>query len=113
MTQTHRVFAAAFMDLSGAYDSVDRELLFRKLGSGWPHTRWPCYTAWQCIMTIHRQERRRLQPALHRRVRAAAGMPAHTTLFNLFIWDLHNRLSEACPRDGHCFAPACLVAAVQ
>ena len=31
MPAKHRIFAVAFMDLSGAYDSVDRELLFWKL----------------------------------------------------------------------------------
>jgi hypothetical protein len=31
MPAKQRVFAVAFMDLSGAYDSVDRELLFWKL----------------------------------------------------------------------------------
>ena len=31
MPAKQKVFAVAFMDLSGAYDSVDRELLFWKL----------------------------------------------------------------------------------
>jgi hypothetical protein len=88
-------FCAAFMDLSGAYDSVDRNLLFTKLeGLGMAahsiSTLRSLYEATQCIVKAHQGTHTPFQVGCGLR----QGCPLSTTLFNLFIWDLHARLAQ-------------------
>ena len=97
-----KLFAVAFMDLSGAYDSVDRTLLFRKLRQQVglaEHTvslLESLYDGTECIV---KAELGTSQPfAVTCGLRQ--GCPLSTTLFNLFIFDLHNRLTEICHGCG-------------
>ncbi len=88
-------FCAAFMDLSGAYDSVDRNLMFAKLeGLGMAahsiNTLQSLYEATQCIVKAHHGTHAPFLVECGLR----QGCPLSTTLFNLFIWDLHARLSQ-------------------
>ena len=87
--------SGAFMDLSGAYDSVDRNLLFTKLeGLGMAahsiSTLRSLYEATQCIVKAHQGTHAPFQVGCGLR----QGCPLSTTLFNLFIWDLHARLAQ-------------------
>jgi hypothetical protein len=95
----------AFMDLSGSYGSVDQELPFWKLEHHGAPTRHSCthpsnpadlYRGTACTAKWMGAAACPLQ------LLAACGRaaPNSTTLFNLFIWDLHRRLSEACPGAG-------------
>jgi hypothetical protein len=96
-----KIFAAAFMDLSGAYDSVNRNLLFDKLVNigVQPHTiklLKSLYTNNQCIVKCAQGT---AQPFLvHCGLRQ--GCPLSTTLFNLYIYDLQAHLHRACPDAG-------------
>ena len=100
-TKQGKIFAAAFMDLSGAYDSVDRGKLFEKLqGLGLTeHTIGlfrSLYTNNQCIIKC--QAGTSMPFSIGCGVRQ--GCPLSTTLFNLYIHDLHSRLTSHCPGQG-------------
>ncbi len=92
----------AFMDLSGAYDSVDRELLFWKLehqlgvAAHTLQTLRSLYCGTTCTVKVDGCCSLPLSVACGLR----QGCPLSTTLFNLFIWDLPQRLREACPGAG-------------
>ena len=102
MPAKHRIFAVAFMDLSGAYDSVDRELLFWKLehqlgiAAHTLATLRDLYRGTACTVKVDGCCSLPFAVACGLR----QGCPLSTTLFNLFIWDLHHHLSEACPDAG-------------
>jgi hypothetical protein len=92
-------FGAAFMDLSGAYDSVDRNLLFIKLQSlGMSQhtlgTLRHLYSRCQCITKC----KKGTHAAFAVNIGLRQGCPLSTTLFNLYIWDLHQRLQQAGPQ---------------
>jgi hypothetical protein len=98
-----KIFGAAFMDLSGAYDSVDRELLFQKLkhkiGIA-EHTLAllrSLYTNNHCTIKCGRSY------SLPFEVRCGLrqGCPLSTTLFNLYIHDLHERIRADCKYTVH------------
>jgi hypothetical protein len=94
--------AVAFMDLSGAYDSVDREALFWQLehqlcaAAHTLQTLRSLYCATTCTVKVDGCCSRLFGVACGLR----QGCPLSTTLFNLFIWDLPQRLREACPGSG-------------
>jgi hypothetical protein len=96
-----KIFAAAFMDLSGAYDSVNRSLLFDKLVNIGVQLHTikllkSLYTNNQCIVKCTQGT---AQPFLvHCGLRQ--GCPLSTTLFNLYIYDLQAHLHRACPDAG-------------
>jgi len=94
-------FAVAFMDLSGAYDSVDRELLFRKLlllgmSEHSVSILRDLYCNTQCVVKCEKGTHTPFAVGVGLR----QGCPLSTTLFNLFIHDLHARLLVACPAAG-------------
>ena len=94
-------FGAAFMDLSGAYDSIDRTLLFtklRNLGMA-EHTvalLESLYTSTSCIVKCPQGTAQPFE--VHCGLRQ--GCPLSTTLFNLFIWDLPAYINSKCPGEG-------------
>ena len=109
MPAKQRVFAVAFMDLSGAYDSVDRGLLFWKLEHQLGVAAHTLQTLWSLSSVA---------PPAQANVDGCCcslpfgvvcslrqGCPFSTTLFNLFIWDLPQRLREACPGAGVAIGP--------
>ena len=102
------VFAAAFMDLSGAYDTVDRELLFcrleRQLGVA-AHTLAVLRSLYQDTACVVKCGGGCSLP-FSVRCGLRQGCPLSTTLFNLYIWDLHQRLVAACPGVGVRVGPA-------
>ena len=86
-------FCIAFMDLSGAYDSIDRDLLFSKLGGlGMAahsiDTLRSLYDGTQCIVKAQQGTFAPFPVGCGLR----QGCPLSTTLFNLYIWDLHAQL---------------------
>ena len=86
-------FAVAFMDLSGAYDSIDRGRLFETLQRlGMPdksiNTLKHLYAETQCIAKCEKGT----HTPFHIGVGLRQGCPLSTTLFNLYIWDLHQQL---------------------
>jgi hypothetical protein len=94
-------FAVAFMDLSGAYDSVDRDLLFHKLHNLGMSDRSlgllrSLYQATQCIAKCDQGTSQPFTVGCGLR----QGCPLSTTLFNLFIWDLHKRITTECKGCG-------------
>ncbi len=98
-------FAVAFMDLSGAYDSIDRERLFHKLkhlGMSDPtiSTLKHLYAGTQCIVRCEKGTHSPFSIGVGLR----QGCPLSTTLFNLYIWDLHKQLRStgAGVRIGDC-----------
>jgi hypothetical protein len=97
-----KLFATAFMDLSGAYDSIDRNLLFHKLqkhiglSDHTLSTLRSLYNNTQCIV---KSSQGTSQPfAVNCGLRQ--GCPLSTTLFNLFIHDMHVRLQRSCRDCG-------------
>ena len=94
------IFGAAFMDLSGAYDSIDRTVLFQKLHNlnVSQHTiqlLQHLYSDTKCIIKC---EQGTSQPfAVYCGLRQ--GCPLSTTLFNLYICDLHAKL-QACKYEN-------------
>ena len=95
------------MDLSGAYDSVDRELLFWKLehqlgvAAHTLQTLRSLYSGTSCTVKVDGRCSLPFDVACGLR----QGCPLSTTLFNLFIWDLPQRLREACPGAGVATGP--------
>jgi exonuclease III len=93
-----KIFAAAFMDLSGAYDSVDRDLLFCKLENCVGLTSHSLgllrslYTDNQCVVKCGRSYSHPFAVGCGLR----QGCPLSTTLFNLFIHDLPSRIHTEC-----------------
>ena len=93
-----KIFAAAFMDLSGAYDSVNRELLFYKLQHSVGLTSHSLgllrslYTDNQCIVKCGLSYSHPFAVGCGLR----QGCPLSTTLFNLFIHDLPSRIHAEC-----------------
>ena len=93
-----KIFAAAFMDLSGAYDSVDRELLFHKLQFSVGLTSHSLdllrslYTDNQCVVKCGYSYSHPFAVGCGLR----QGCPLSTTLFNLFIHDLPSRIRAEC-----------------
>jgi hypothetical protein len=108
MTGKQKVFAVAFMELSGAYDSIDRKLLFWKLEHQLgiaDHTLdilRDLYCGTDCVVKGEGCCSLPFGVACGLRL----GCPPSTTLFNLFIWDLHRCLLEACPGVGVPIGPA-------
>jgi hypothetical protein len=96
------IFAVAFMDLSGAYDSVCRELLFEKLQklvglSEHSLATLQClYNNTQCIV----KGQYSLSEPFSVTCGVRQGCPLSTTLFNLFIADLHAYITQRCPGLG-------------
>ena len=97
-----QIFAVAFMDLSGAYDSVCRELMFEKLqkqvglSDHSLATLRGLYDGTQCIVKCEGG----LSEPFEVRCGVRQGCPLSTTLFNLFIHDLHTYLGEHCAGMG-------------
>jgi hypothetical protein len=95
------IFGVAFMDLSGAYDSVNRERMFDKLhriGVA-DHTLklLKClYSNNQCIIKCQGGT---AQP-FGVKCGLRQGCPLSTTLFNLYIYDLHTYINTHCPDHG-------------
>ncbi len=96
------VFAVAFMDLSGAYDSVCRQLLFDKLlklvGLS-EHSLTllrSLYHNTKCIV----KGQYSLSEPFTVLCGVRQGCPLSTTLFNLFISDLHSYITQRCPGLG-------------
>lgn len=88
-------FGVAFMDLSAAYDSIDRGLLFRKLrhlgmSTHSISTLQSLYRSTKCMVKCDNG----LAAAFSVGVGLRQGCPLSTTLFNLYIWDLHKHLVE-------------------
>jgi hypothetical protein len=86
-------FGVAFMDLSAAYDSIDRNLLFAKLKRmGMSHhtinTLKHLYQDTTCIVKCDQGG----SAGFSVRIGLRQGCPLSTTLFNLYIWDLHQHL---------------------
>ena len=78
MPAKQRVFAVAFMDLSGAYDSVDRGLLFWKLEHQLgvaAHTLQTLRSLYSGTSSTVNESGWLLQPPLWRGVWPAAGLP--------------------------------------
>jgi hypothetical protein len=96
------IFAVAFMDLSGAYVSVCRELLFEKLQklvglSEHSLATLQClYNNTQCIVKGPYS----LSEPFSVTCGVRQGCPLSTTLFNLFISDLHDYITQHCPGKG-------------
>jgi hypothetical protein len=96
------IFAVAFMDLSGAYDSVCRELMFEKLQklvglSEHSLATLQClYNNTQCIV----KGQYSLSEPFSVTSGVRQGCPLSTTLFNLFISDLHDYITQRCPGKG-------------
>jgi hypothetical protein len=107
MPAKQKVFAVAFMDLSGAYDSVDRELLFWKLehqlgvAAHTLRTLRDLYRNTSCTVKVDGRCSLPFEVGCGLR----QGCPLSTTLFNLFIWDLHQRLLACCPGVGVAISP--------
>lgn len=94
-------FGVAFMDLSGAYDSVDRNLLFQKLtilgmSENSVNILRNLYSKTRCMVKCDQGTFAPFDVGIGLR----QGCPLSTTLFNLFIWDLHKHLHETCPGAG-------------
>ena len=94
-------FAVAFMDLSGAYDSIDRNLLFAKLTQMGMSAHsiqmlQSLYTNTTCTVKCDQGISHPFAVTCGLR----QGCPLSTTLFNLFIWDLHNHILQQCPGSG-------------
>lgn len=94
-------FAVAFMDLSGAYDSIDRHLLFSKLeqlgmSPDSVAVLRSLYEDTQCIVKCERGTHAPFSISMGLR----QGCPLSTTLFNLYIWDLHLTLRLKHPTAG-------------
>ncbi len=86
-------FAVAFMDLSGAYDSIDRNRLFHKLkqlgmSDQSISTLKHLYAETRCIVKCEKGTHAPFNIGVGLR----QGCPLSTTLFNLYIWDLHQQL---------------------
>jgi hypothetical protein len=86
-------FGVAFMDLSAAYDSIDRNLLFTKLkrmgmSDHSINTLKHLYHDTTCIVKCDQGGSARFTVNIGLR----QGCPLSTTLFNLYIWDLHQHL---------------------
>ena len=107
ITDMHRgkqgeIFAVAVMDLSGAYDSVCRELLFDKLQnmvglSVHTLSTLQClYHNTQCLV----KGQFSLSEPFSVMCGVRQGCPLSTTLFNLFISDLHTFITQRCPGMG-------------
>ncbi len=93
------IFAVAFMDLSCAYDSVCRELMFEKLQKlvGLSEHRlatlqW-LYNTTQCIV----KGQYSLSEPFSVTSVVRQGCPLSTTVFNILISDLHNYITQRCP----------------
>jgi hypothetical protein len=110
MPAKQRVIAVAFMDLSGAYDSVDRELLFWKLehqpgvAAHTLQTLRSLYCGSTCTVKVDGCCSLPFGVACGLRQGCPLSTPC-STLFNLFIWDLPQRLREACPGAGVAVGP--------
>jgi hypothetical protein len=88
-------FGVAFMDLSAAYDSIDRNLLFKKLrqlgmSDHSIRTLQYLYHNTACMVKCDNG----LAAAFSVLTGLRQGCPLSTTLFNLYIWDMHNYLVE-------------------
>jgi hypothetical protein len=86
-------FGVAFMDLSAAYDSIDRNLLFTKLkrmgmSDHSINTLRHLYQDTTCIVKCDQGGSARFTVNIGLR----QGCPLSTTLFNPVIWDLHQHL---------------------
>ena len=96
------IFAVAFMDLSGAYDSVCRELLFEKLQKlvGLSEhslaTLQGLYNNTQCMV----KGQFSLSEPFSVLCGVRQGCPLSTTLFNLFISDMHSYIAQRCTSMG-------------
>jgi hypothetical protein len=86
-------FGVAFMDLSAAYDSIDRNLLFAKLkhmgmSDHSINTLKHLYQDTTCIVKCDQGG----SAGFTVNIGLRQGCPLSTTLFNLYIWDLHQHL---------------------
>jgi hypothetical protein len=86
-------FGVAFMDLSAAYDSIDRNLLFTKLkhmgmSDHSINTLKHLYQDTTCIVKCDEGG----SAGFTVNIGLRQGCPLSTTLFNLYIWDLHQHL---------------------
>jgi hypothetical protein len=83
------------MDLSAAYDSIDRDLLFAKLkriGMSDPsiNTLTHLYHSTTCIVKCDQGG----SASFSVKIGLRQGCPLSTTLFNMYIWDLHQHLTS-------------------
>jgi hypothetical protein len=83
------------MDLSAAYDSIDRNLLFAKLkrmgmSDHSINTLKHLYESTTCLVKCDQGG----SASFSVRIGLRQGCPLSTTLFNLYIWDLHQHLTS-------------------